>query len=149
MHDPSRRKVDKVPFVELFADRLQGVVSSGSDIQRVYVSIVHAKALTYACSTNNNRPCGGARGGPCKHIAALVDNAVAQFGPSRVARHLALPGDPGGYADSHAIVNALPSGQVVKAAASEVFSRFLHDLRYVELPESLEPASDMAWFVEG
>ena len=149
MHDPAKRSADKVPFVELFGDRLQGVVSSGSDLERVYVSLVHAKALTYACSTNNNRPCGGLRGAPCKHIDALVAQAVAPYGPQRVARHLALPGDPAGYADARAIVAALPPGQAVKASASEVFSRFLHDLRYVQLPASYEPAPDMVWFTEG
>lgn len=59
---PARpRKLAKVPFVELADGRLQGVVSSGSDIGRVYVSSVAAGTYTFACSTNNNRPCGGAR----------------------------------------------------------------------------------------
>ena len=35
---PSRpRKVKDVPYVELFGGRVQGVVSSGSDENRVYV----------------------------------------------------------------------------------------------------------------
>jgi hypothetical protein len=59
------RKLAKVPFVELADGRLQGVVSSGSDIERVYVSSVAAGSYTFACSTNNNRPCGGARGSFC------------------------------------------------------------------------------------
>src|SRR5688500_6514644 len=38
---PARpRKLAKVPFVELSEGRLQGVVSSGSDIERVYVSSI-------------------------------------------------------------------------------------------------------------
>jgi hypothetical protein len=38
---PARpRKLAKVPFAELADGRLQGVVSSGSDIERVYVSSV-------------------------------------------------------------------------------------------------------------
>ena len=37
---PGQRDIRKVPFVELFNDRLQGVVSSGSDITRVYVSFL-------------------------------------------------------------------------------------------------------------
>ena len=68
---PARpRKLAKVPFVELADGRLQGVVSSGSDIGRVYVSSVAAGDHAFACSTNNNRPCGGLRGGSfCNHIA--------------------------------------------------------------------------------
>ncbi len=77
---PARvRKLAKVPFVELAEGRLQGVVSSGSDIERVYVSSVAARTYGYACSTNNNRPCGGARGGFCNHIRALVTEAVLQY----------------------------------------------------------------------
>ena len=42
---PARpRKLAKVPFVELADGRLQGVVSSGSDIERVYVSSVAASS---------------------------------------------------------------------------------------------------------
>src|SRR5215216_6454856 len=55
---PARpRKLAKVPFVELADGRLQGVVSSGSDIGRVYVSSVASGSYEFACSTNNNRPC--------------------------------------------------------------------------------------------
>ena len=40
---PARpRKLAKVPFVELADGHLQGVVSSGSDVERVYVSSVAA-----------------------------------------------------------------------------------------------------------
>ena len=78
---PARpRKLAKVPFVELADGRLQGVVSSGSDIERVYVSSVAAGSYAFACSTNNNRPCGGARGSFCNHIQALIDEAVLQYG---------------------------------------------------------------------
>jgi hypothetical protein len=60
---PARpRKLAKVPFVELADGRLQGVVSSGSDIERVYVSSVAADGIySFGCSTNNNRPCGSPR----------------------------------------------------------------------------------------
>jgi hypothetical protein len=86
---PARpRKLAKVPFAELADGRLQGVVSSGSDIERVYVSSVAAGTYAYACSTNNNRPCGGARGSFCNHIRALIDEAVLQYGAERVARYL-------------------------------------------------------------
>src|SRR5918995_7473706 len=53
------RRLAKVPFVELADGRLQGVVSSGSDVGRVYVSSIAAGTHAYSCSTNNNRPCGG------------------------------------------------------------------------------------------
>ncbi|CAM5460930.1 SWIM-type domain-containing protein OS=Streptomyces tendae OX=1932 GN=F3L20_14370 PE=4 SV=1 [Streptomyces tendae] len=82
------RKLAKVPFVELADGRLQGVVSSGSDIGRVYVSSVAASSYAFSCSTNNNRPCGGARGSFCNHIRALVAEAVLQYGAERVARYL-------------------------------------------------------------
>ena len=41
------RKLAKVPFVELADGRLQGVVSSGSDIARVYVSSIDARTHGY------------------------------------------------------------------------------------------------------
>src|SRR5688572_1763236 len=77
------RKVDKVPFVELYAGRLQGVVSSGSDEDRVYVSYFEAGTTNFYCSTNNNRPCGGLRGSPCKHLDALMGEGLLQFGAGR------------------------------------------------------------------
>ncbi|MCA9625984.1 MAG: hypothetical protein KC731_43480, partial [Myxococcales bacterium] len=49
------RNVKKVPFVELFGGRVQGVVSSGSDVKRVYVSFMEARTGNFYCSTNNNR----------------------------------------------------------------------------------------------
>jgi hypothetical protein len=52
----------KVPFVELAERRLQGVVSSGSDIERVSVSSIAGRTHEFSCPTNNNRPCGGAGG---------------------------------------------------------------------------------------
>src|ERR1051325_3984675 len=81
------RDVKDVPFVELYAGRLQGVVSSGSDIERVYVSYVEANTGNYYCSTNNNRPCGGLRGSPCKHLGWLAGEALLPFGAARGATH--------------------------------------------------------------
>ena len=49
-----RRNVKKVPFLELKNNRLQGVVSSGSDIMRVYVSFIQAGDFQFNCRTNNN-----------------------------------------------------------------------------------------------
>lgn len=70
------RKLAKVPFVEMADGRLQGVVSSGSEIGRVYVSSIAAGTHDYNCSTNNNRPCGGLCGSPCKHLRALCGFTV-------------------------------------------------------------------------
>src|SRR5262249_58152399 len=105
---PARpRKLAKVPFVELAGGRLQGVVSSGSDIERVYVSSVEAGTYAFACSTNNNRPCGGARGSFCNHIRALIDEAVVQYGAERVARYLRVE-----------IVTAEPTAQSITVGMS-------------------------------
>ena len=43
----NRRKVREVPFVEMYGNRVQGVVSSGSDIERVYVSYFEAGTLNF------------------------------------------------------------------------------------------------------
>ena len=142
---PERRNLKKVPFVELFDGRLQGVVSSGSDDSRVYVSLILAGTRNYYCSTNNNRPCGGLRGGGCKHLDALVQNAIAQYGAERMSRYLGLA-EP--QHSTHAIVNTL-GGTQQKVAAGEVFARFLDYLRYVELPSSTDAQPELAWFVTG
>ena len=54
--------VETVPFVEMADGKLRGVVSSGSDIHRVYVSFLEGRTGNYYCCTNNNRPCGGLGG---------------------------------------------------------------------------------------
>lgn len=141
---PSKRDVKKVPFVELFNNRLQGVISSGSDIERVYVSFFEAGSLNYYCSTNNNRPCGGLRGAPCKHLKWLLEEAIAQYGIERVIRYLKVPGDPVQLKiDSDLLARA---GTAKKEPASEVFSRFLNYLRYLELTNSNQPLPEMSWF---
>src|SRR5258706_7003952 len=90
------RRLAKVPFVELADGRLQGVVSSGSDVERVYVSSIGAGTHGLSCSTNNNRPCGGLRGPwPCKHLQALLDEAALQYGTARVARYLRIDVEDG------------------------------------------------------
>lgn len=142
---PKRRNLKKVPFVELFDGRLQGVVSSGSSGDRVYVSLVAAGTGNFYCSTNNNRPCGGLRGGTCKHIDALVANAVAQYGAERVSRYLGVPET----VDTSWAIQSHLGGDKEKVPAGEVFARFLDYLRYVELPDSQEARPEMAWFVTG
>lgn len=134
------RKLAKVPFVELADGRLQGVVSSGSDIERVYVSSIAAGTHGYTCSTNNNRPCGGLRGSPCKHLTALANEAVVQYGLPRVARYLRAE-----VAEDGDLMSAL-SGSHEPAAAAVVFSRFLRHLAYLEVPSTTAPLPEMQWF---
>ena len=142
------RKLAKVPFVELADRRLQGVVSSGSDIERVYVSSVAAGTYTFACSTNNNRPCGGARGSFCNHILALINEAVLQYGAERVARYLKAE-----IADGKPSAQAIIAGMSVTSpkqgdamTAAPVFSRFLRHLAYLDLAPTTAPLPEMAWF---
>jgi hypothetical protein len=146
---PARpRKLAKVPFVELADGRLQGVVSSGSDIERVYVSSVAAGTYTFACSTNNNRPCGGARGSFCNHIRALINEGVLQYGAGRVARYLRVEvadGEPSVQSIT-AAMSATPPLQADTTAAAPVFSRFLRHLAYLELAPTTAPLPEMQWF---
>src|SRR5690606_1201884 len=134
------------PFVELADGRLQGVVSSGSDIARVYVSSFTAGTHTFSCGTNNNRPCGGLGGSPCKHLRSLLDEAVAQYGLRRVADYLkvTLEGDEPGTFD---LVNRLDGG-VRREQSGVVFNRFLRYLAYLavlELPGATGPLPEMHW----
>jgi hypothetical protein len=144
---PARpRKLAKVPFVELADGRVQGVVSSGSDIERVYVSSVAAGGYAFACSTNNNRPCGGARGMFCNHILAMVGEAVLQYGAGRVARYLRVePAEPTGPAIASAMASTRPA-QASGEAAATVFSQFLRHLAYLELAPTTGPLPEMQWF---
>ncbi|GAA5047731.1 hypothetical protein HNP84_000314 [Thermocatellispora tengchongensis] len=138
------RKLAKVPFVELAEGRLQGVVSSGSDIERVYVSSITAGTHTYNCSTNNNRPCGALHSSPCKHLRMLADEAVVQYGAGRVARYLRVEGGEG--ATTGAELMAHIGGGVERTPAAVVFSRFLRHLAYLELPDTTEPLPELHWF---
>ncbi|SDF99934.1 hypothetical protein SAMN05421505_10154 [Sinosporangium album] len=134
------RKLAKVPFVELADGRLQGVVSSGSDISRVYVSSITAGTHALSCSTNNNRPCGGLHGSACKHLHALAGEAVLQYGLDRVARYLRVEVSEGG-----SLMGCL-NGRPERAQAAVVFSRFLRHLAYLEVPDSTEPLPELHWF---
>ncbi|MET9515753.1 hypothetical protein [Streptomyces sp. NPDC002994] len=146
---PARpRKLAKVPFVELADGRMQGVVSSGSDIERVYVSSVAVGTYAFACSTNNNRPCGGARGAFCNHIRALINEAVLQYGAERVTRYLRVEigeGEPSAQTITAGMSGTRPPQGDAKAAAT-VFSRFLRHLAYLELAPTTTPLPEMQWF---
>lgn len=142
---PARpRKLAKVPFAELADGRLQGVVSSGSDIERVYVSSITSGTHAYHCSTNNNRPCGGLRGTPCKHLEALADEAIVQYGIGRVARYLRA--DVAEDADSGAELLAGLDARHEPTPAAVVFSRFLRHLSYLEVPSTATPLPELHWF---
>ena len=138
------RDVKKVPFVELFDGRLQGVVSSGSDIQRVYVAFFEMGSLNFSCSTNNNRPCGGLRGAPCSHLLELLTEAIAQEGLERVVRFLKLPGDLAAYQQPYDIVRH--AGQLSQLPAGQIFSRFLQHLALLELAPYRDEIAATAWF---
>jgi hypothetical protein len=138
------RDVKAVPFVELHDQRLQGVVSSGSDIERVYVAFFEAGTLNYSCNTNNNRPCGGLRGSPCNHLQLLLSEAIAEHGLARVVAFLRLPGDPSQYPTARDLLRH--SGQQLSDQASSIFSRFLGDLELLQLPDQALPTESSAWF---
>ncbi|MBE1577546.1 hypothetical protein ACFORH_10205 [Amycolatopsis roodepoortensis] len=144
---PARpRKLAKVPFVELADGRVQGVVSSGSDIGRVYVSSVAASTYEFSCSTNNNRPCGGARGMFCNHILALINESTLQYGAERVARYLRVEvAEPTAQAISQTMSATRPS-QGDSTAAASVFSQFLRHLAYLEFEPSTAPVPELQWF---
>ncbi|MGN2639705.1 hypothetical protein ACTD5D_26780 [Nocardia takedensis] len=135
------RKLAKVPFVEMADGRLQGVVSSGSDIARVYVSSISTPDHGLSCSTNNNRPCGGLRDAfPCKHLEALLDEAAVQYGIERIARFLNVE------IPEHGHLHYMLHGTKAPATAPEVFSRFLRHLTYLELPGAVAPVPELRWF---
>lgn len=147
-HEATSRKLQKVPFVEIYGGRVAGVVSSGSDASRVYVSFIEAGTTNYYCSTNNNRPCGGLRGGPCKHITSMIDEAVTQYGAAKVLKGLRLEVDPSTIRRGGDVLRHVSGGKV-KEEASVVFSRFLGYLRQLESPNSASPSPEMSWFVVG
>jgi hypothetical protein len=143
--EPAPRDVEEVPYVELHGGRLQGVVSSGSDINRVYVAFLEAGTGDYYSVTNNNRPDAGM----AKRLRWLMEQAVAQFGAERVARYLQVPGDPASYTDGTKILQQLARGRQKKEEAGAIFSRFLNYLRFVELDCADEPIPEMDWFTVG
>lgn len=145
------RKLTKVPFVEMADGRLQGVVSSGSDIERVYVSSIAAGTHELSCRTNNNRPCGGLSGGvSCNHITLLAEEAIVQYGGEQVLRFLRLESDDE-VTIGHQIIWRLGRNVAIAAEspAAAVFSRFLRHLSYLELPGSTEPLPELHWFPAG
>ena len=136
------RKLAKVPFVELAEGRVQGVVSSGSDPARVYVSSIAAADHALSCRTNNNRPCGGLSDAQaCNHLAALLDAACAQYGTERVSRYLGTDLPDAVYG-----LFVGPGPRTGPEGAAEVFSSFLRHLAHLELPPSTDPLPELQWF---
>lgn len=124
--------VETVPFVEMFAGRLQGVVASDSDPARVYVCFVEAETGNYYSQTNNNRPDAGMT----KRIRYLVEGAIERFGEERVARFLNNPR-----------VLTVPKGRPQSEHPGAIFSRFLEYLQTLECQARAEAVPEMAWFV--
>jgi hypothetical protein len=140
------RNLKKVPFVEMTEGRLQGVTSSGSDIERVYVSYIRTDNHNYYCSTNNNRPCGGLRGSVCKHLTTMIEEAIKQYGMEQVLSYLRLNVDPKSIKKGKDLLKHL-KGEKEKEPISDVFSRFLTHLHQLELAGSNKPIPEMDWFI--
>lgn len=141
----NKRKLGDVPFVELYGTRLQGVVSSGSDVSRVYVCFFEAGSTDFSCYTNNNRRCGGIGYHGCKHLFWMLEQAAVQYGVERVARHLQITAEIPANASPKSLQSHL-KGREVKSEAGVGFSRFLNYLRFVELPATTDPIPEMTWF---
>lgn len=141
--DMEERDIEQVPFVELADGRLQGVVSSGSDVERVYCAYIQAGDLGYHSSTNNNRPDAGT----AKRIRWLVEAACSQFGAERVARYLQIDADGAKPTTSDTIAATIArKGRPTGSPFGEIFSRFLAYLRFVERTCAAGPLPEMAWF---
>ncbi|MHA1202698.1 MAG: hypothetical protein ACTSQ4_09270 [Candidatus Heimdallarchaeaceae archaeon] len=125
------RGIKKVPFVEFYNNRIQGVVSSGSSLERVYVCVLDFNTNTFTCHTNNNRPCGGLRGSMCSHLSSLLSNAKtvdAIRGLDVINKTYSLTQDG-------------------SARYSEVFTRFQEKLRILELNDMKdETIPESRWF---
>ncbi len=122
--------VKKVPYVEFHDNKIQGVVSSGSSIERVYVCVLDFNKNTFTCHTNNNRPCGGLRGSMCSHLSSLLSNAKSVDS----IRNLDV------------INKTYQLRQDGSARYSEVFTRFQDKLRFLELIDADDSIPETRWF---
>lgn len=128
-----------MPFLELSEGRLQGVVASESQRTRIYASSVTAASVTAGehglnCRSNEHQPCGGlGEKTPCRHIEAMLAQAVKEFGVQRVARYLGIE-----VADGQTLGSALhpTSGP---SHAVEVFESFMRHMTYLQVPVSDRP----------
>ncbi|MBN2533399.1 MAG: hypothetical protein JXB88_10925 [Spirochaetales bacterium] len=137
------RNVKKVPFLELKNGRLQGVVSSGSDIMRVYVSFIQAGDFQFNCRTNNNRPCAGIGANYfCKHITTLITESCKQYGIPAIAKYLKIP-EVQSVNDIFTHIKPRKTDE----HAADIFSRFLDYLRFLELEPLGIPVPEMDWYI--
>jgi hypothetical protein len=139
-----RRNIKKVPFLELKNNRLQGVVSSGSDLARVYVSFIQAGDFLFNCRTNNNRPCAGIGGNYiCKHIRTLIIESCKQYGVAGVARYLKIEGE---LQSADELISHMKPVKTNEHAA-DIFSAFLDYLRFLEIKPFIDPVVEMNWYI--
>jgi len=125
-------KIKKVPFMEFRDNKIQGVVSSGSSVERVYVCVINLEDKTFTCHTNNNRPCGGLRERMCSHIKALLDVALRNQETELLFMQYDFDFfDPDG-----------------SRRYSDVFTRFQEQLHFLEIKmDEKENFPEMNWFV--
>jgi len=121
----------EVPFLELADGRLQGVVSSESRPERVYASSISVGDHGLNCRSNDDLPCGGlGETSSCRHVEALLAQAVREFGAIRVARYLKIEVAEGEALGSGLHPTSAPSH------APEVFRSFLRHMAYLKVPVS-------------
>ena len=132
LNPPSYRTsgVKKVPYVEYHDNKIQGVVSSGSSIERVYVCVLDFNKNTFTCHTNNNRPCGGLRGSMCSHLSALLSNARKV---DSIKQHDVIN-------KIHLLI------QDGSARYPEVFTRFQEKLKFLEIEDAGVSIPETRWF---
>ncbi|MDH5401377.1 MAG: hypothetical protein OEZ01_05525 [Candidatus Heimdallarchaeota archaeon] len=132
-YEIKKRNIKKVPFLEIRNNRLQGVVSSGSDIRRVYVCVIDNNNNTFSCHTNNNRKCGGLDTQyVCSHLSALISQANLRSEEDEKFDTLASTTNKQGD---------------TKARYPEVFARFQHYLKYLQMEATIESIPEMEWFI--
>jgi len=125
-------KINKVPFIEFKDNKIQGVVSSGSSVERVYVCVINLEDKTFTCHTNNNRPCGGLRRDMCSHLRALLSVAEQNKETASLVERCNF------YYYS-------ADGQ---RRYSEVFTRFQEQIKVLEIElGEKENFPEMSWFV--
>jgi hypothetical protein len=124
----------EVPFLELSDGRLQGVVSSESHAERVYASSISTGDHGLSCSSNDDLRCGGlGEDHACRHIDALLAQAVHEFGAKRVARYLKID-----VAEGEALHRGLHPTSA-PSHAPEVFHSFLRHMTYLQMPVTGTP----------
>ncbi len=119
-----------VAFLELADGRLQGVIPSETTPERVYASSISTGDHGLSCRSNDDRPCGGLSGRSfCRHIEALLSQAVKEFGAFRVARYLGIETPEGQELRNALHPTSAPSH------ASEVFSSFMQHMAYLKVDD--------------